>query len=186
MDVGKLNASLDEFKFLAVEQCKRVRSTPENPYMLCFEQWSFRGESDCQSSSLLLAPQLRQHAVVFQRGRVADGFFAGGDVAQEAAHDFAAAGFGQGGGEADVVGLRPGRRFPCGRGASVPSCRASLGSPALSVTKTATASPLISSAGRRPRLRPRAGWLTRALSISIVLRRWPATLSTSSMRPMIQ
>jgi hypothetical protein len=27
------------------------------------------------------------------------------------------------------------------------------------------------------------GWLTRALSTSIVLRRWPETLITSSMRP---
>ena len=37
--------------------------------------------------------------------RVADGFLAAGDVAEQAAHDFAAAGFRQGVGEADVVGL---------------------------------------------------------------------------------
>ena len=41
-------------------------------------------------------------------------------------------------------------------------------------------------AGRRRRLRRPLGWLTRALSISMVLRRWPATLSTSSTRPMTQ
>ena len=42
--------------------------------------------------------------VVFERRRVADLFFAGGDVAQQAAHDFAAARFGQGVREADRVG----------------------------------------------------------------------------------
>ncbi len=44
---------------------------------------------------LFVAAQLGQHAVVFQRGGVADGFLAGGDVLQQAAHDLAAAGLGQ-------------------------------------------------------------------------------------------
>src|SRR5579872_4120666 len=54
--------------------------------------------------SFVFLPQLGEHGVVFQRGRVAHLFFAGGDVSQQAAHDFAAAGFGQGVGEADGVG----------------------------------------------------------------------------------
>ena len=41
---------------------------------------------------ILVPPQLGQHTVVFQRGGVADGLSAGGDVAQQPAHDLAAAG----------------------------------------------------------------------------------------------
>ena len=41
---------------------------------------------------------------VFEGGGVALDFAVGGELAQQAAHDFAAAGFGQGFGEANVVG----------------------------------------------------------------------------------
>ena len=54
---------------------------------------------------LIFLAEFGQDAVIFERRGVADGFFAGGDVAQQPAHDFAAAGLGQGAGEADVVGL---------------------------------------------------------------------------------
>src|SRR5580693_2764281 len=60
------------------------------------------GES--QNRSLLLLPQLGQDAVIFECRRVADLFFAGGDVAEQAAHDFSAPRFGQGAREADRVG----------------------------------------------------------------------------------
>ena len=48
--------------------------------------------------------QLGDHAEVFQRGGVALDIAAGGQFTEQAAHDFAAAGFGQRVGEADVVG----------------------------------------------------------------------------------
>ena len=63
---------------------------------------------------------------------------------------------------------------------------ASFGSPFLSVTNTATASPLSSSGRPTAAASATFGCDTSALSISIVLSRWPETLSTSSMRPMIQ
>src|SRR5262249_12004584 len=49
----------------------------------------------------LFFPQFRQRGVVFESAGVADEFFAGGDVAQQPSHDFAAAGFRQRRGEAD-------------------------------------------------------------------------------------
>ena len=55
------------------------------------------------SSSFLVAAQLGEHAVVFQRRCIADFRFAFGDVAQQAAHDFAAGCFGQRGSEAQIV-----------------------------------------------------------------------------------
>ena len=58
--------------------------------------------------------------------------------------------------------------------------------PPAKVTNTATASPLMSCGRPTAAASATAGWLTRALSISIVLSRWPETFSTSSMRPMIQ
>src|SRR5258706_168908 len=51
----------------------------------------------------LLLPQSSQDAQVLERGGVLRGGFAAGDVAQEAAHDFSGAGFGQRVGEADFV-----------------------------------------------------------------------------------
>jgi hypothetical protein len=45
----------------------------------------------------IVRPQPGQHAVVFQRRRVADGLPARRDVAQQSSHDLAAAGLGQGG-----------------------------------------------------------------------------------------
>jgi hypothetical protein len=72
------------------------------PYVAC----PFRSEiRNRQSLSLVFAPQLRQHAVVFERRGVADRGVARRDVAQQPAHDLAAARFGQGVREADVVGL---------------------------------------------------------------------------------
>src|SRR5262245_44981932 len=57
---------------------------------------------------LVLLAELREHRVVLERGRVAHGLLARGDVAQEAAHDLAAAGLRQRVGETDVVGPREG------------------------------------------------------------------------------
>ena len=50
---------------------------------------------------LLIIPQLGQHAEVIQRTRVSGGLATGGDVAEQAAHDFSATGLGEGGREAD-------------------------------------------------------------------------------------
>jgi len=58
--------------------------------------------------------------------------------------------------------------------------------PALSVTKATTACPLSSSGRPTTAASATAGWLTSALSTSMVPRRWPETFTTSSMRPMIQ
>ena len=55
---------------------------------------------------LLLLAQLRDHREIFQRGGVALHLATGRDLLQQPAHDLAAAGLGQGVGEADVVRLR--------------------------------------------------------------------------------
>jgi hypothetical protein len=52
-----------------------------------------------------------EDAEIFERGSIAFDFAAGGDLFEEAAHDFAGAGFGQGFGEADVVGFGDGTDF---------------------------------------------------------------------------
>src|SRR5262245_18864988 len=57
---------------------------------------------------LLVFPQLSKHRQIFERRRIADRLRTAGDVAQQAAHDLAAAGLGQGFGVADVVGAREG------------------------------------------------------------------------------
>src|SRR5262245_28727224 len=44
---------------------------------------------------LLLLLQLRDHAEIFERGRIAFDFAVGGEFAEQAAHDFAAASFGE-------------------------------------------------------------------------------------------
>ncbi len=58
--------------------------------------------------------------------------------------------------------------------------------PRSKVMNAAIASPLISSGLPTTAASATAGWLTSALSTSIVPRRWPETFSTSSTRPMIQ
>jgi len=57
-------------------------------------------------SALLLVglAEFCQYVEIFERAGVAGCFVAGGDVSEEASHDFAAAGFGDGFGETDVVG----------------------------------------------------------------------------------
>src|SRR5579864_459176 len=55
--------------------------------------------------ALFAAPQLGDYTQILQRGDVALDFAAGSQFAQQAAHDFAAARFGQHVAEADVVGL---------------------------------------------------------------------------------
>ena len=59
-------------------------------------------------SLVLVGPEFGDHAEVFERGGVLDFFGARRDVAQQAPHDLAAAGFGQSVREADDVG--PGQR----------------------------------------------------------------------------
>ena len=54
------------------------------------------------------------------------------------------------------------------------------------VTKHTIASPLISSGRATTAASPTDGWPTSTLSISMELRRWPATLITSSTRPRTQ
>ena len=54
------------------------------------------------------------------------------------------------------------------------------------VTKATMACPVIGSAAPITAASATAGWLTSALSISIVPMRWPETLSTSSTRPNSQ
>ena len=66
------------------------------------------GEDQAHRALLLVLAQLGQHRVVFERRRVADRLLARGDVAQQAAHDLAAARLRQRVGEADVVGPREG------------------------------------------------------------------------------
>ena len=75
---------------------------------------------------LLVLPQLGQHGVVLERRRVAHRLLARGDVAQQAAHDLAAARLGQRVGEADLVGPGEGadllaRRAPSARARSASS-----------------------------------------------------------------
>ena len=53
----------------------------------------------------LITADLCQHAVIFECRGVADRFFARGDIAQQAAHNFATSRFGESTGEANVVGL---------------------------------------------------------------------------------
>ena len=129
---------------------------------------------------LVFGPQAGQHAVVFQRRGVADGLAAGGDVAQQPPHDLAAAGFRQRGGEVDVVGHGQWCRSPCGRGLDAFRNSSDGSKPPLRVTKTVTALPLRSWGRPTAAASATAAWLTRALSISIVLRRWPDTFSTLS------
>ena len=68
------------------------------------------------------------------------------------------------------------------------SCRSSSEGawPVSSVTNAEIPCPLISSGLPTTAASATFGWLTRALSISIVESRCPATLSTSSTRPRIQ
>ena len=47
--------------------------------------------------------QLRQHVVIFERRRVLSFLAASGDVSEQAAHDFHAAGLRQRGGETDLI-----------------------------------------------------------------------------------
>src|SRR5262245_19805598 len=58
------------------------------------------------AGSLLVLAELGEDREVFERGGVAGGLAAGGDVLQEAAHDLAAAGLGERVREADRVGAR--------------------------------------------------------------------------------
>ena len=175
-------------KLIVCDPARPGRTLPVDEAVPGIENWGVavarRAMLTC--SALLFVPQLRQHAVIFQRRRVADGGFAAGDVAQQPPHDLAAARLGQRSGEADVVGL--GQRADFLANVLLRSSLRSFSSglPLLSVTNTATASPLISSGRPTAAASATCGWLTRALSISIVLRRCPATFSTSSMRPMIQ
>ncbi len=131
-------------------------------------------------------PSAANHGGVGQRGGVAERA-AFGDVLQQAAHDFAGAGLGQ-------VGRRRGcrrggrwRRSSSRRGPSAPSSSSSVGSwPSLSVTKAAMRLALHLVRLPTTAASATAGWSTSALSTSIVPMRWPATFSTSSMRPRSQ
>ena len=61
------------------------------------------GVSAMSCLPFLLFPQPGKHAVVFQRGRILRGLFAGGNIAQQPAHDLARAGLRQRVGEADLI-----------------------------------------------------------------------------------
>ena len=90
--------------------------------------------------------QFRDHAQVFQRGGIAFHVSAGGEFAQKAAHDFAAARFWQRVGEADVVGLGQRADFLGDPLSSILLSVAGDGlRPFSSVTNAAMAWPLISS-----------------------------------------
>ena len=135
---------------------------------------------------LVLLAQLGQHGQVFERRGIAGALDARGDVAEQPPHDLAAAGLGQGVGEADLVGPGQGADLLGDVGAQLLAER-SLGCwPDSRVTKAAIAWPFRSSGLPTTAASATSGWLTRALSTSIVESRWPATLSTSSTRPMIQ
>src|ERR1051325_11038390 len=76
---------------------------------LVFGAWCFSGVwclvfGVC-FTSFLHRGQFRQHVQIFQGGGVALDLGAGSDLLEQAAHDFAGARFGQGFGEADVVGF---------------------------------------------------------------------------------
>ena len=62
-------------------------------------------------SFLIVGAEFGQHGEVFQSGGVAFDFVAGGDLFEEAAHDFAGAGFGKGVGKANLVGFGDGADF---------------------------------------------------------------------------
>lgn len=65
---------------------------------VCDPQW--------RQPNLFLGLQTRDHAEIFQRCRITFDATAGGDFLQNAAHDFSTAGLGEGGSEANGVGLR--------------------------------------------------------------------------------
>ncbi len=149
---------------------------------VCFRPYS------ASSKSLLIRPQLGDDVEIFQRCSVAFDFAAGGDFLEQAAHDFAAAGFGEGVGEADVVGFGDGADlggdvgaefyFQRGRDVDV-TARSDEGDEGLTFQRVGAADDgrlRRLSGARRGRSRPR-----RCKSM-----RWLATLSTSSMRPTIQ
>ena len=132
-------------------------------------------------------PELGQDAQVFERRGVAGALAAGGDVAEEPPHDLAAAGLGQGVGEPDVVGAGQGADLLDDVGAQLlPQRLAGASWPDSRVTKAEIACPRSSSGLPTTAASATLGWLTRALSTSMVESRCPATFSTSSTRPMIQ
>ena len=108
-----------------------------------FEQYLESQADEAPASSLLfVARQFGQHRKIFQRGRVALHFAAGGELAQQPPHDLAAARLRQRIGEPDVVRLRdrPDLLAPP-IAAARSSTRRSASCPLFSVTNAAMADP---------------------------------------------
>ena len=123
-------------------------------------------------------------AGVGQRGGVAE-VAALGDVAQQAAHDLAAAGLGQVVGEDDGLGPGDGARSCCATCCRqlLAVLRRRLVARPCSVTKATIAWPVVSSLAPTTAASATAGWSTSADSTSVVEMRWPDTFITSSTRP---
>jgi hypothetical protein len=95
--------------------------------------------------------------------------------------------FGQGVDELDVIGLRDRRQVHRDVLAQlVLEVLARCVKPTRSTTYAWIMLPLTSCGRPIAAASATAGWLTNALSTSAVPRRWPETLMTSSVRPMIQ
>src|SRR5689334_1483938 len=84
------------------------RSASAIPPIHALARESFDAPGVASSALIFVAPKFRQHAVVLERARVADGLRAGGDVAQQAPHDLARARLRQRLGETDLRRPRDG------------------------------------------------------------------------------
>ena len=135
---------------------------------------------------VILLPEPCQDAEVFERRGIAGALDARGDVAEQSSHDLAAASLGQGFREADFVRTGQGADLLGDvRSKLLPQRLAGLLA-GFERDERGNACPFSSSGLPTTAASATRGWLTSALSISIVESRWPATLSTSSTRPMIQ
>ncbi len=124
-----------------------------------------------------------QNGVVFERRCITCRFAASGDIAEQTSHDLATAGLWNSSGESDLIRCRD-KLTAYGRAGVSSAFRPVAASPFFS-HEAADASPP-SDSNRRQRLRRLLREQPEHLSTSIVLRRCPETLSTSSTRPITQ
>ncbi len=134
----------------------------------------------------MLLGQALDHGKILERGNIAGNDALLRDLAEQAAHDLAAAGLRQAFRETNVRGAREGADIGGDVIAENVAQIGGRGLPGPERDEATMASPLISSGRATTAASATAGWLTSALSISIVLKRWPATLMTSSTRPSTQ